>query len=248
MMEARGEQGRRRLEYKGFILIEIMVALVLAAVILTSLANDAQRARDAAARVRSRATVLPEIATPHDAAAAWEWGPSIAQASWGAGPTLSVVTRWTAAKGMVIGIWISGWPVAEWPVDSGRCLHVGPAVWSGSANEEITIRARADKGGWGPPWRSVVPDAYGNECAAVAAPASGTSAARGFDDAPVVTHLPCSSCPIVLGAWSGVPLSESFLGLVFPGPVLGKGLGGIECGEEVQNWWASQGRRLDVYF
>ena len=246
--------GGRRGEYmaaprqQGFILIEVMVATVLLTTLLGALAAATQTAWDGALSFRDRAASLSKSSSDELSSAAWEWGERVEAAHWRAGPELNVIAGAGGSRQVMVGVWAAGWLLGEWGVDSQGLLRLGVAVWQGNAGEELVIRARADGGVWGPPWRTVVPDAYGfsgieAEAHISAGPVDGSS-----QNAVDVAHLPSSCSPILLASWSDAAVLADSDGVAFVLTGHTLGVCRLEFDGRVQTWCGDEGRNIDVYF
>jgi hypothetical protein len=232
----------------GFILVEVMVAIVLLALLLTSLVTGAQRALDAAVALRDRAARISSGDPTSQDIEAWEWGPMIERANWGAGPQLSVCLGAGVGAGVTVGMWTDGWLLGEWEVSGGEVLRLGAATWYGSAGRELVIRGRADDGGWGPPWRSLVPESNGEANIANSALAVGGVSEVGFERTAIAIHVRSWSSPLLSASWTDSTVSNSAQGVVFVPPACTPGICRVESDGRMQDWVNCDGRKIDVYF
>ena len=230
----------------GTILIETLVALVLLAIAIGPLITTLLAAQARAAEVRS-STATPELA---DAAAddAWSWGPAVATAKWLPGPKLEVQA---ALPGdCTLGLWLNGWFVDEEVFGGEGSLVIGSQTFPSSVQgAEVTLRVRRSDGGWGPPWRSLVPDLSGVLTAerTLQAPAVAKNAPTG--EACTVLHPPAAANPgFQVSGESGaeVGLDGSGLPRFLCAPPSVQQC--VRLGSDTQAWQAEEGGALDVYF
>jgi hypothetical protein len=232
----------------GFVLVEVMVAVVIFGIVLVPLAAGLQRAMDAGSALRGKAGGLCE-GVPVDAGAeAWAWGPMVESAGWKQGPELQIGVRAGSSVGLTVGMWIGGWLLGEWPVPGDRQLKVATSAWAEATGEELVIRVREPDGRWGPPWRCIVPNAYGDIVGEPALAASEVGATQQSQEERTVVRVRSFSAPLLSASWTDAPLSETALGLVYLLPSCGPGYCQVELSGEAQAWYAADGRSLDVYF
>jgi prepilin-type N-terminal cleavage/methylation domain-containing protein len=231
---------------QGFVLMEVMVAIVVLATLLTSLATGVQTALDASVALRDKAARLSAEGSHGPSSEAWEWGPMIQRAEWSAGPELSVRLGTGVGAAGTVGAWASGWLVGEWEVSAGEVLRLGPSTWYGVVGKELVIRSRSSSEGWGPPWRSLVPAGSGtNENSATA---RESPSALGFGEANIAIHGGSWNSPLLHASWADAPVSDSLCGVVFVPSACTAGVCRLESGGRMQWWLNCEGRRLDVYF
>jgi hypothetical protein len=238
-------EGRYR---QGFILVEVMVAVVLLATLLTSLATGAQRALDAAVKLRDKAAALSTGAARYPSNTPWQWGAMIERTSWSPGPELTVRMGVGAGVEAIVGIWRDGWLLGEWDVSGGEDFRLGAATWGGASGRELVVRARVARGGWGPPWRSIIPESSGEVSVGTASGTSDLTPAIGFDDPMTVAHTRSYSLPVFRGSWAESPVFRDVQGVVFVLSAFGPGSCWLECDGRSQSWANGEGRILDVYF
>lgn len=183
----------------GWVLLEAMAALLLLSVVLTAVlqswlcvAGRVARAEDLLCNLALRQEADP---TP----AGWDWGPRVDEARWLGGPQLQLLTGGVAGEAEIrLGLWLEGWFQGELTIEE-EASETEPAPGSGSAavivgdtflwqshpGEEVMLRVRTAEGGWGPPWRLVVPGSAagvaampGQSCITVHVPAFVAAEAR----------------------------------------------------------------------
>jgi hypothetical protein len=240
----RGRVGRTR----GFVLLDVMVAIVLLGILLGVLATGAQSACRVAVGLRDRAVPLSTTSSGDSSLGAWTWGEGIRQAAWGSARVLTIYAGTQSASQATVGVWCDGWPLGEWQASMKEPLALGPAVWDGRNGQEVVIRARAGNEGWGPPWRMVVPDQYGDDAVGLAQPVDEPIPALGYDGAQSAVHLPCQSTSLPGASWTGSPITCNLAGVTVLLSSNGEGLCRVGMGARIQSWLGWSGRRLDVYF
>lgn len=229
----------------GFILIEILVALVVLGIMLGALADAAQSAISRAEVVRERVATASSAVAPEVGGAPWAWGPTVAQASWGPGPILEVAAC-GAGAGFVVGMWADGWLVGEWSSSGTDVVSVGRQTWVERAGAELVIRLRRADGVWGPPWRLVVPDA---SCRLD----EETGRLRAVDDPipidpeVVAVHHP-ALCASVVQVAGSLPQDASPDGRPFLATVGQEGMCAVSLGDRQQVLTLERGRACDVFF
>ncbi len=232
----------------GFALLEVMVALVLVGALLGALATEAQRALDAAIRLRGKAASLSlEYGNDLDLGA-WDWGPRVALAEWQGGTELRVSTGLGLATGAKVGVWNGGWFLGEWAVPTAGPVVLGQGIWQGHAGDELVIRTRSEGGSWGPPWRTVVPDFYGGDGSDLALGSAGSVEAQSYEAVGTVVHLLSRSACSPQVSWSSQPVLQKLAGALVLFPECGPGLCRVSIRERKQSWLGVEGRRIDVYF
>ncbi len=241
----RSEQARGQ-GTSGFVLIEVMVAVILATILLVPLSGSMHRAIDAARGVEEKLAEAGGTGVP---GSNWNWGPMVNEVGWKPGPELEVLAQGAAGDDLSVGIWAEGWSLGEWPADVNGEVRVSSESWSDDCGKELVIRARAGQGPWGPPWRTMVPDALarasGGSCLTMREadmPEVSPAEAR-----PVV-HVRSFSSAAVSVCGSAVPTGDCLLGLVFVLPQCSEGCCAAEVGSRLQSWRAAEDRVLDAYF
>ena len=230
----------------GFVLVEVMVAIVLIGSVMGGLVHGIQMARDAAQEVRDKAAVLSRGGADDPGLTAWQWGAAqVDDALWEPGPELVLM----AGKGATsVGVWVEGWFLGEWAVDAGELLRLGPAVWGFWSGAGVVIRAREEGGAWGPPWRSLLPEEAGGTLAVGSETCSLEGVELGFGGASLAAHRRVACHAEISSSWAEqtvvVEVSGSLL-LLPPAPA---GTCVVACGGRWQSWVAEEGGELDVYF
>lgn len=233
---------------QGFVLLEIMAAVALVGIFVSLLGTAVQRACDASLSLRDKAITFSATSSERSCEEAWGWGPRIESITWSPGPKLVITTGEDCAVGGEIGAWADGWQVGEWSASSATQLEVGGATWDGLAGGELIVRARAGEGPWGPPYRTVVPDAYGNVAVARANAFESESPASNWSDAGTAVHSRCLGISSLAASWVEEPVSETIHDLIQVLMASTCGLCSVDCGGRVQSWISSEGRSIDVYW
>jgi hypothetical protein len=232
----------------GFVLIEVMTAVLIVSTVVGTLASAAHEALIGTARTRDKAATASAENLESAGTVAWAWGPQLQGATWGAGPVLRVRGGVGAAEDSKVGVWVAGWALGEWELTGAAQLDLGPELWSGLAHEELVIRARVKGGEWGPPWRSVVPDVYGNTGAQATGVAKNSTNGLGYETAGTVAHMRSYCLPLLTACWADLPVLRSLQGVAFELTPHGSGICLLESYGRLQCWLGSSGRRFDVYF
>lgn len=223
----------------GWVLLEVMVALLLCGILVAGLGDCLSSAARLVDRVQTNALTADGSESGLDEA--WSWGPRIVRAGWSSGPALTVDVAIPADGGPVVGIWCNGWQQVEQQLGPSRTVQFDSAKWSAWQGAEVTVRVRRADGEWGPPWRTIVPDPSGRIANDESDSTTETSVIR------AVVHGPSDTAPQL--QLSGTDRSEvEAAGL--PCSVLGsdEGLHMTGFGGFLQHWRAAAGRELDVYF
>jgi type II secretory pathway pseudopilin PulG len=233
----------------GFVLVEVMVAALLAAFLLGPLATSMQSVVARARELRSDAADLNVLGAEGEEAAAWVWGPMVEAAVWDLGPELRVSVRLALGRSLLVGAWADGWSVGEWETDGASQLNLSAPIWSGLAGKELIIRVREPRGSWGPPWRTIVPDEWGalpGEAAAELIEGSVQGTSTGEERA--ILHVPAFGAPDLRTSWTMAPAGRTALGPAFALAASGAGWCEVELAARRQSWYAIGGRGLDVYY
>ncbi|MGI5939528.1 MAG: type II secretion system protein [Thermoleophilia bacterium] len=228
---------------QGWILLEVMVAVMIAGILLGPLATAVMSAVGQAAHVRRQADGLVAHSLDTESMDAWIWGGQVIAGEWSAGPALEVRVRFPSGAGdpSMVGVWVDGWFRGEWPVDPSGVLTIEATTWSAGEGSEVVLRVRAPGASWGPPWRSLVPGFDGRP---VAASSTGTPESG---SAKTVIHPPAVGNPALEISWEGArSIPALLLPLVFEGPGAGPVSASIEG--SAQTWLMENRRALDVYF
>jgi len=234
----------------GFILVEVLVALVLLAVLIVPLATGMTSALDGARKVRDQAAALADGTARSATLPAWDWGPMVAALHWTAGPAARIEVERGGDPEAVVGLWVDGWFLGEWRPDEYGVLEIPEEEWSTRVGAELMVRVRQSEGAWGPPWRSVVPA----EEYEPAVPPVGDGASEG-DGATTgretVVHVPGLANPAVHVLQTDVELEVDPLGLLFDLVPPGVGVYEVLLADVAgasQSWSMEEGRALDLYF
>jgi prepilin-type N-terminal cleavage/methylation domain-containing protein len=233
---------------RGFVLLEVMVAIVMLGTLLGALATEAQRAVDTTVRLREMAAGLSKLNAGELELDAWDWGSRITGATWEGGRILKVFGVKHGEVESKVGVWCEGWCLGEWRQPPAEPLALGPAIWDGHTGDEVIVRARVAEGGWGPPWRTVVPNAYGHDSLECAGAAPDPAEPPSYESVQTAVHLLCQCTLLPKVSWSVSPVAANESGITVVLSEHGLGLCRISQGEREQCWVASKGRRLDVYF
>lgn len=226
----------------GWILLEVMVAVVLLGVLVGPLAGSVMAAAAQSERLRQQAGELSADPVEGFILAAWTWGPGLASVDWRPGPALEVTPCFPdQGSAALVGLWIDGWFQEEWEVGFGSSLLIPLQTWSAHEGGEAVVRSRGQGGAWGPPWRSLVADAGGTVAGLGLREAGSVGATQ------MVVHPPLAGSAAVDPSWSadGSSLDASLpviLTLVPEGPV------GVSLASWAQSTRMRGQRDLDVYF
>ena len=224
------------------------MAVLLVATLVVPLSTVVQSTANRAYAMRKTAAGFYEVVSSRGGLDAWEWGPTVESVGWVPGPELRVNVRAEGGSAAVVGLWTDGWFLGEWPVDPGSDTVVEAPIWSGRKGAQLVIRVREREGSWGPPWRSVVPDAYGDIWTGFATADNSAAEANESSEARTVAHVFSLGNPALGTSWTDTRVAESVLGLTFLLPYAGAGHCEVELGGRTQSWPMYEGRALDVYF
>ncbi|HLA83130.1 MAG TPA: hypothetical protein VJP78_16165 [Thermoleophilia bacterium] len=180
---------------------------------------------------------------------AWGWGDQVLGLVWSPGPSLTVraVVAGVGSEAddgseIVLGFWADGWLIAEANPEDDGSVTLGGSTWLDRDGQELVVRARQADGVWGPPRRTLVPDASGR----VEMGGEGMSADAGRGEA--VVHAPFAANPEVLMISGGGEVVPGLSGYPFFATSLSDVPAGIELGGAEQSWLSQSQRSLDVYF
>ena len=227
-----------------------MVAVIIAGVVVTSLAVLLLAAVSQADHVRDQARQIGGQNAGPDVLSAWVWGATVLSAEWSPGPSLRIETRVSqeASDSVLVGVWVDGWLRGEWPVDASGAYVLDSQVWTAWEGAEAIVRVRRSTESWGPPRRSLVPGVSG----VVELPAGeGGGGGSGFElsDESRVTlvHAPSAGNPPVQTSWAPGSLGETTaVPLLYTNPPAGPA--GVYFEAFAQSWLSEHERALDVYF
>jgi len=254
----RSERGRMRSETAaGWILLEILAALVLFSVLIGPLVTGLISGVDRAATIRAETESVSSDDASHPAAgmnttsAAWEWGPRVVTAVWRPGPALEarVAMSFGSTDGQwLVGIWIDGWFRGEESPDDTGILTLKAGRLAESCGHELVLRVREKDAAWGPPWRLVVPDAYGALASTSPVAKKGAVLHAAETEADTVAHVPGRANPQI--ETSSIAVDMVLDSLAFPLFLTPGGLGNSDLlvGGERQSWRMENDRALDLYF
>ncbi len=224
----------------GWVLVEVMMAVVLLGLLVVPLAAGVQSATGRANTVRSQAARVSDPPQDPDGGDAWEWGATVSSAWWRPGPSLYIQLEQRSGQDHIAGLWVNGWFQGEVEPDDDGTVRVGAPAWYGSAGEELVVRVRTATGTWGPPWRLVVPAADGVSASSALAGDGGSG--------ETIAHVPALANPALRPSWVETSPQASPPGFPFLLPSPGPGTGEIDLDDRRQFWNTEAGRGLDVYF
>jgi hypothetical protein len=232
----------------GSILIEVVVAVLLAGVLVGELAPTLSASLERAAGVDVQASSIgtETAATSRDP---WDWAPSVSSSWWEAGPVLRVGFRQRdRADEQVAGLWADGWFLGEHALDADAGLRLEGATWEGMQGRELVLRVRESDGEWGPPWRTVVPDVYGDIGGPKATPLPAAEEGGILSGQTTAVHLPWLATAVLQSSWAVRP--DEAVGLGSPVFVIPStaGLRDIALSGRIQTWLKEAGRVVDLYF
>jgi type II secretory pathway pseudopilin PulG len=230
----------------GSILVELLVAIMLLGLAIGPLAAGVQTARQRAAEVRRGGENLSVATGAADESGAWTWGPRIATAQWLPGQTLALSVDPEVARKGSVGLWVNGWFLREFIPETDGGLVIKGRVLRLDYGAELTVRVRVTNTAWGPPWRSLVPDATATSGGAMSS-VRPEPAADG-DAACTIIHAASLANPSY-----EVSAPEATIGLEGQGlpaflSVPDAGSFRVRLGENEQSWNAEERRALDLYF
>jgi hypothetical protein len=231
---------------EGSILIEVLVAIVLLTIILVPLATSMQAAGEQGAAFRAEHGSLATSTASEQARAAWSWGPHVETAVWSPGQELALTVEADLLAETSVGLWADGWFIGEFTpeVDGSVVAKVG--LLGAGTGQELVARVRVGSGIWGPPWRSLVPDALGMSGGSLA----NARFESGSDDTEgcIVLHPGCPGNPLLevsdacRPSWRDESGLQLFLAPCDAGDFCLR-LNGVE-----QSFEGEGERALDIYF
>lgn len=233
----------------GSILIETLVAVVLLAIAIVPLASAIDRARDSAYGLRAQADKIAADMPP-TTSDGWDWGPRVIRGEWSTGRRLGLDTGEGASGGFVVGVWTDGWFLGEREPDVDGSLLLPGVLFAGCEGAELVVRVRDTGGAWGPPWRSIVPDQYGNDGLPVMSEVQPQADVDGTDccGAWSVVHAPNRSSALLTSSSADVAVSTASSALpIFLVPSAPGALW-VGLAWDSQGWQAEAERSLDVYY
>jgi hypothetical protein len=231
---------------EGTILIEVVVAVVLLGVLVGPLVGEALSAVGRADKVRQQAARVADTVPGEGALEAWSWGTQVAAAWWRSGPTLYVRPGTSGGLPATIGLWADGWFLGEEYPEADGVLRLGATTWSTCAGRELVVRARTAGGVWGPPRRSLVPEASGVVALPLSAGTPGGLAAEASGQ--VVAHAPSAGNPAFQLSWDPVGTAPGPLGMPLVVQGVPSGPAEVSLDASDQSWSMEPERDLDAYF
>ena len=184
---AKGPAVRPASGARGWVLLELLIALCLFALAVAPLWTMLASQRDAAIHIARTASDGNAAGDQGPDGLTWTWAaPQVRASRWEAGAALTVRTDGPSRPaGVLLGVWLDGSFVGETAAESGDWTSLEAGPWTPfPAGAQVVVRARMPAGPWGVPWRTEVP---GNP----EAPSGGEVPA---DDpgAWVTVHLPAA--------------------------------------------------------
>jgi hypothetical protein len=232
----------------GTVLVEVMIAVVIAAVLIVPLASAVSRALAQAEDVGARWTRGEGSSGADGLEWAWTWGESIARVCWEPGHRLRVKVRTHQGANSSVGFWVNGWFKEERGLGEGAELVVDAGAWGIKAGQAVIVRVRRADQPWGPPWRTVVPDGHGQWPDEWAEEAQGDSVHCPRGEEVTVVHVPGLASPLLSSIEADIGVVDAGAGVpVFLAPST-PGLCDITLDGSTQIWVEEAGRGLDVYF
>jgi hypothetical protein len=244
-----GGWSERRPRDRGFILVEVAVAVLLLAVLVVPLVSALRAAEDRAAQTRSQQWALSADALDDAGEAAWRWGLGV-NAVWLPGPSLQLMPKQTAPDELA-GLWSDGWFVGEWRLPAAGSLVLGPSIWSGQGGKEVTVRVRRADDVWGPCMRLTVPSGFEagpTEEALVGVRPQVGGMGRTPTGLETMVHFPAAASPAVSVSPLVGDVIAGPLGIGCTLPCAEVGSCGFCLSRQTQSWRMEEGRALDLYF
>jgi hypothetical protein len=148
----------------------------------------------------------------------------------------------------VAGLWADGWFLGEHGLDADGGLIVAEATWQGMQGRELLVRVRDLEGEWGPPWRTVIPDVYGDIRGDKVVPLPSSEEANPLCGEASAVHMPSLCTAALRSSWTGSPQQAASLGEpIFLRPST-LGLCDVGVTNDLQTWRREAGRVVDLYF
>jgi len=225
-----------------------MVALVLLALLIVPVALGVDSAVNRSTSVRAQADDLAALCVSSGSGQAWKWGPALTGAVWRPGPALDLTVKVASEERLVVGLWCDGWFLGERDVDPEGMLSVQASDLRDLVDGELLVRVREAEGGWGPPWRSLMPDSTGSFSSMDLDPHTDDTDLGTELPPQLVVHAPALANPsFELSSGCG-ETEAAYPGLTFRVPECTDGRSWADLEGRVQSWLMEQGRALDVYF
>ncbi len=246
-----GGAGARRTKpcQGGWMLAEVMVAVLIAGVAVTFLAASVLSAAQQAGHVRQQAEAVGAQAAAPEVLSAWTWGAGVLAAEWSPGPVLRVQARVESGGSdpMMMGLWMDGWFQGEWPLDDSGTQVFEQGSWDGCEGAEAVLRVRAAGDAWGSPWRSLVPGPTGVVSLPPMITGRGAASVLAASSEVTSVHVPVAGAGVVETSWAPSAHEDAAHGpLVLTNPA--PGAAGVAFQNMTQSWYLQSGRALDVYF
>jgi hypothetical protein len=222
----------------GFLLLDVMVAVLLVSLVMGSMVASVLAAGGRVLHGEAAAEALGG-GSPTTLSAGWQWPSAVWNAEWTAAQRLRIDLRDAWSPGLLVGVWLDGWFKGESPVSDQGVVELDLAQLAVMPGEEVAIRARIDGRGWGPRWRTIVP---GSAAAGdLVTPTEGSQQVVAIHLPEVATRQPgVGWCD--LGALSLLPCLS-----LAPLPPASSSAS-VVLGGRRQTWKAEPGRELDIYF
>jgi hypothetical protein len=236
------------LSNQGSVLVEVLVALVLLGLLIVPLASGLESAVGRTDALRTKSQKVSDAFSNVDGAESWDWGPAVWSAQWRSGPTLGLKIVAPSGSDPVIGVWVDGWFLGERSPDAGGSVCLQASELSDLSGRELVVRVREEESVWGPPWRSLVPDASGESFSSEAATQADFLSQDANTAEKSVAHAPALANPRLEISWRGAALEADLAALLFALPTSTAGRCEAALDEQRQSWWAEAGRALDLYF
>lgn len=271
-----GEASRSAQMEHGFLLFEILAAVVVLALMVVSLVSIAVSLASASAALRtgkqpaSAANSSEKETAETNGKQAWYWGEQVQSVSWNTRGELKVTVSnnrdlpaGEADSGYCekVGLWIDGWFKGEFLVSDGETMLPSKCWESGLpqiayAGHEVVLRVRKVTGSWGVPWRMTVTEIPGGQVqGALFANCSGffagdlePAASQASSWTAAVVHMPFLSTASLHPTGLPCTVSEECKGLLRTIRPTGEGVVTLELEGNSQSWFVEIGRSLDVYF
>ncbi len=236
----------------GFVLIEVLIALLLLTVLIVPLATGVTSAISRTDALQEHYREVCDATRTSTTAEAWGWGPKTVSVAWKEGPALSVDVEDCGESAVIVGVWTEGWFQGEWVLEDEGILEIPASEFSTSGfpaqpGAEIVVRTRCPDDAWGPPWRTIAPE--GEDGLDRPAPASSEVAGNQvFTGSANVIHAPAWANPVIEVSNAGALLGTDRLKLLFDLALLGSGRCDVIMGDRFQSLKMENGRAVDVFF
>ena len=229
---------------RGWVLLELLVALCLFGLAVAPLWTLLASQREAAVRLARTASDEPSGGEQGPDGLAWTWGaPQIRECRWEAGGALQVRADGpTNPDGMLLGVWLDGSFMGDTEADSGAWTSLEAALRHPlPPRGQVVVRARIPAGPWGVPWRTEVPGSAGP-------PSGGESAADDLGGWVTVHLAAAGECDTQFRdplRTTAVPISLDGPSDVVPVP---SGPISVLTTGRTQDFMVETGQHVDLYF